>query len=311
MNNVIDKDNEKQFTTEQSNIIIEYLSMDIFDSYLSLYSIGLLSAYLIYQKMIDNFMAKWQVTLYPLHIFFIVKGIIAFYAIIKNEDDSIYSLKRLKLINIINIRLISNFYSLVLYCLVIICLYNLQEFLDERKDEYLFGFIYVIIAIFIWGIIYSLIRRVSFFSFNHSLNNMALNKQSSSLLGVLSSFLAPLMTTLSNMTILCSGGACTQIYISTITSLLGAFGITLSNISQYLFPITCVLLSISLFSLFIKKKKWTHKPFLLGVFSAILILLGKYNSNSKLRFAIYFGNIQMIIAAIWNAKLNKFSGLPI
>ena len=30
-----------------------------------------------------------------------------------------------------------------------------------------------------------------------------------------------------------------------------------------------------------------------------------------IRYLIYPGNILMIIAAIWNARMNKFSGLPI
>ena len=112
------------------------------------------------------------------------------------------------------------------------------------------------------------------------------------------------------MMIICSGGACTQIYISTITSILGAFGVTLSEISKYMFPLTCILLGISLLSLYIKRKKLLHGPFLLGVFSSIIIILAKYYEKTKLNKLIYPGNILMIIAAIWNAKMNKFSGLP-
>ena len=113
------------------------------------------------------------------------------------------------------------------------------------------------------------------------------------------------------MMIICSGGACTQIYISTITSILGAFGVTLSEITKYMFPITCVLLGVSLISLYIKKREILHKPFLLGVFSAMMIILGKYFEKTMLNKLVYPGNILMIIAAIWNAKMNKFSGLPI
>lgn len=311
MNNEIfsktNKQKEKQLSTEHSYLLIEYLSMNICNENLAFSSVGLLSAYLIYQKLSDNFIAKWQVTLYPIYIFFIIKVILSFYFIIQNEDDNQNCVKRIKVINIMHIRLISNFFRLILYCLGIICLYNLQEFLDQRNDEYLFGFLYIIIAICIWGILYSLIRKFSFFSFSE----ITVSSSSYSLIGIILSFLNPLMTSLSNLTIFCSGGACTQIYVSTITSLFGAFGITLSHISQYLFPITCVLVFVSLFSLFIKRKRWTHKPFLLGVLSALLILLGKYYDKSIWKFMIYLGNLLMIIAAVWNARLNKFSGLPI
>ena len=130
------------------------------------------------------------------------------------------------------------------------------------------------------------------------------------ILAFVSSLLGPLLTYFSNMMIICSGGACTQIYISTITSILGAFGVTLSEISKYMFPLTCILLGVSLLSLFIKRKKFMHGPFLLGVFASIIILLSKYYEKTKLNKLIYPGNILMIIAAIWNAKMNKFSGLP-
>ena len=111
--------------------------------------------------------------------------------------------------------------------------------------------------------------------------------------------------------IICSWGTCTQIYISTITNILGAFGVTLSEISKYMFPITCFLLGVSLISLYIKKREILYKPFLFGVFSAILIILGKYFEKSFLSKFVYPGNISMIIAAIWYARMNKFSGLPV
>ena len=136
-------------------------------------------------------------------------------------------------------------------------------------------------------------------------------KNNSTIIAFITSLLSPALTYFSNMMIICSGGACTQIYISTITSILGAFGVTLSEISKYMFPITCVLLGVSLISLYIKKREFLHKPFLLGVFSAILIILGKYFEKSFLSKFVYPGNILMIVAAIWNARMNKFSGLPV
>ncbi len=38
-----------------------------------------------------------------------------------------------------------------------------------------------------------------------------------------------------------SSGVCAQVYMSTIASSLGAFGVTISDFSKYLFPITIVL----------------------------------------------------------------------
>jgi hypothetical protein len=41
-----------------------------------------------------------------------------------------------------------------------------------------------------------------------------------------------------------------------------------------------------------------------------MILLGKIFDKSILRFLVLPGNLGMIAAAIWNARINKFTGLP-
>ena len=179
--------------------------------------------------------------------------------------------------------------------------------MDYRKDEFLISAIKFLIATTILGLIYGLIRKIP----NLRLKEYQKEKNNSTIIAFITSLLSPALTYFSNMMIICSGGACTQIYISTITSILGAFGVTLSEISKYMFPITCVLLGVSLISLYIKKREFLHKPFLLGVFSAILIILGKYFEKSFLNKFVYPGNILMIVAAIWNARMNKFSGLPV
>jgi hypothetical protein len=63
--------------------------------------------------------------------------------------------------------------------------------------------------------------------------------------------------------------------------------------------------------LYIKRKKILHGPFLLGIFSSVIIILGKYYEKTNLTKMVYPGNALMIIGAIWNARINKFSGLPI
>ena len=136
------------------------------------------------------------------------------------------------------------------------------------------------------------------------------NNESGSFWGFYSSLTAPILTYFSNMMIVCSGGACHSIVASTIGSLLGAFGVTVSNFSAYLFPFTVILLIVSLYSLWAKRRTWTHKPFLLGVVSCILILIASFNQESHIYYLIYPGNIGMIGAAIWNAKVNKLYGLP-
>ena len=295
-------------------LISEYDSLEILKPNIYLYLCLFLTSYFLYLKITDRFIALWRVTFYPLYLYLITKALISFYLIIKNDNTSKtekgnndIKLNNIEIPNLLNIYIVSNFFKFIFYLLVICFIYNIHSFLDYRKDEFLISAIKFLIATTIWGLIYGLIRKIP----NLKLKEYQKEKNNSTIIAFITSLLSPALTYFSNMMIICSGGACTQIYISTITSILGAFGVTLSEINKYMFPITCVLLGVSLISLYIKKREFLHKPFLLGVFSAILIILGKYFEKSFLSKFVYPGNILMIVAAIWNARMNKFSGLPV
>ena len=309
------KSNKINNKSEEINsyIVSEYEKYNISKPDLFLYISLFLTSYFLYLKITDRFIALWRATFYPLYFYLILKTLISFYLIIKNDNissiqkeksDILYN--NLEIPNLFNIYIISNFFKFILYLLLLCVIYNIHSFLDNRDDEFLIASFQFIIATTIWGFLYSLIRKIPQFK----LKEEKKEENNSIILAFVSSLLGPLLTYFSNMMIICSGGACTQIYISTITSILGAFGVTLSEISKYMFPLTCILLGISLLSLYIKRKKLLHGPFLLGVFSSIIIILAKYYEKTKLNKLIYPGNILMIIAAIWNAKMNKFSGLP-
>ena len=297
-----------------SFIISEYEKYNISKPDIFLYICLFLTSYFLYLKITDRFIALWRVTFYPIYVYLILKTLISFYLIIKNDNiTSIQKekhdilLNNLEISNLLNIYIVSTFFKFILYLLLICFVYNIHSFLDDRNDDFLIASFKFLIATTIWGFLYSIIRKIP----QLKLKEQAKEENNSIFVAFASSLLGPILTYFSNMMIVCSGGACTQIYISTITSILGAFGVTLSEISKYMFPITCILLGISLLSLYIKKKKILHPPFLLGVFSSILIILGKYYEKTVLSKFILPGNIIMIISAIWNARINKFSGLPI
>ena len=297
-----------------SFLISEYESFEISKPNIFLYTCLFFTSYFLYLKITDRFIALWRATFYPLYLYLITKVLISFYLIIKNDNNSKDEkgkhnilLNNLEIKNFLNIYIISNFFQFIFYLLLICFIYNVHSFLDNRKDEFLFSAVKFLIATSIWGMFYSLIRKIP----NLRLKEGRKEKSNSIIIAFITSLISPALTYFSNMMIICSGGACTQIYISTITSILGAFGVTLSEITKYMFPITCVLLGVSLISLYIKKREILHKPFLLGVFSAMMIILGKYFEKTMLNKLVYPGNILMIIAAIWNARMNKFSGLPI
>ena len=297
-----------------SFIISEYESFEISKPDIFLYLSLFLTSYFLYLKITDRFIALWRATFYPLYLYLITKALISFYLIIKNDNISNNEkgkhdilLNNVSVPNLLNIYIVSNFFKFIFYLLLIGFIFNTHSFLDFRNDDFLISAVKFLLATTIWGIIYSLIRKIP----NLKVKESKKEKNNSIIIAFITSLISPALTYFSNMMIICSGGACTQIYISTITSILGAFGVTLSEISKYMFPITCVLLGVSLISLYIKKREILHKPFLLGVFSAFMIILGKYFEKSWLSKLVYPSNILMIIAAIWNARMNKFSGLPV
>ena len=265
-----------------SCLISEYESYEISKPDIFLYSCLFFTSYFLYLKITDRFIALWRATFYPLYLYLITKALISFYFIIKNDNQSQNEKEKHNII-----------------------LNNLE--IPNLLNMYIVSSLKFLIATTVWGIVYSLIRKIP----NLKLKESKKEKNNSIIIAFITSLISPALTYVSNMMIICSGGACTQIYISTITSILGAFGVTLSEISKYMFPITCVLLGVSLISLYIKKREILHRPFLLGLFSAAMIILGKYFEKTWLSKLVYPGNILMIIAAIWNARMNKFSGLPV
>lgn len=275
---------------------------------------GLLTLLFLYNKITDNFMSKWQVCFYPLFALFAYKFLLSFVRIIRAEnnesDDNNDSKFRLRIKNVDKIILISNFFSLINSALMAVAAFYAGEFMDRKDDDYLFFTLYTIVALCVSFLLYSFIRKLSIFMIRREGGHGPYEENGANgSIAVFSTALAPILTYMSNMLIICNGGACTQIYASTIASLLGAFGVTMADFSEYLFPITIVLLSVSCFSLYVKKKKLDHPPFLMGVFASFIII-ASHIFEEKIGFLTYPGNGLMIGAAIWNARVNKFSGLP-
>lgn len=107
---------------------------------------------------------------------------------------------------------------------------------------------------------------------------------------------------LSSTTIICSSGACSSIYISTFTAFFSAFGISIIDWIPYLKFIAFFFITINLFSLYSAKKNIFYKPFIVSLIGGFFVAFGIIYSYSMI---LYFGNIIMIIGAIWNSRENK------
>lgn len=295
-------------------LVKNYIDYEILSSNFFLPITSLMTLYLFYQKANDNLMTKWYMCFTPINIFFAYKFVYFMYKIVKPDENNMYNIIRTKLIRFDNISSLSNFFSLLLYCGLIILFYFIGLFLDTKKDEHIFTSIYICFGLVTLQLIYSFLRTLPPFSvMKHAISYKKDDDEEvekSSYAAFFSTIMGPVLTYFSNMMIVCSTstGMCTQIYMSTVASLLGAFGVSVSYFSEYLFPITVVLLGVSLFSLYIKRKSLKHKPFLLGCVATILIIVPHY--VEYLWILSYIGNCLMLGAAIWNMKTNKLSGLP-
>ena len=294
----------------------DYFHLDIPQTFSKVNLIsGIITIYLLYYRFSDNLLVSWQSTCYVIYIAVIYNFINSFLHII-NDSDKVNNIQKLFpdkeefISKVENLMLLSNLVNLIHYTLCFFSIYFFAELMDSKDDKYIYFILTTLGGLTINQLIFSFLADSQWF-------NIKINKDANSHVSYTdsSAFLAglitPIATYLSNLTMICSAnsGVCTQFYLSTLTSILGAFGITVSNLSQYLFPITVVMLIVSNISLYIKRKKLTHPPFILGIIATLMIIISKINEGSLWMF-LYIGNVLMLIAAVWNMKMNKFFGLP-
>ena len=89
--------------------------------------------------------------------------------------------------------------------------------------------------------------------------------------------------------------ACWPLY----AGLLSAMGIGFVDYTPYIFPVTAILLVVSLFPLFWKaKQRRGYLPFVLALISSALLLVGKFYLDVSWMF--YGGIVLLFSASIWN-----------
>jgi len=105
-----------------------------------------------------------------------------------------------------------------------------------------------------------------------------------------------------NTMVICSGGQCNSIYISTISAFFSAFGVPIFEYIHYFNFLAFFFMAFSLLSLYSVKKSVIYGPFIASSIGALCIIIdmGIYD----LDYLTYFGNVVMIASAIWNSKLN-------
>ena len=86
---------------------------------------------------------------------------------------------------------------------------------------------------------------------------------------------------------------------------MAAFGVSVTAINNYLIPLCLLLLTYSIWSLYKEKRSLVYKPFLLGFFGSVLIILDNFVFGEAMNLhniPSWVGNGMLITAAIWSGR---------
>lgn len=105
-------------------------------------------------------------------------------------------------------------------------------------------------------------------------------------------------------TMVCAGGACNSIYISSLTLFFSSIGITLTDWLPYLNGLGFVFVIVALLSLYSAKKSVVYPPFIIGCLCSVIIffdILGVFHNLACLVLA----NLGFLGCSLYNLKANS------
>jgi hypothetical protein len=109
-------------------------------------------------------------------------------------------------------------------------------------------------------------------------------------------------------TMVCAGGACNSLYISTITMFFSSVGISLTDLVPYMNGLGFAFVLFALLSLYSAKKSFTYPPFMIGAACSFVILLNLTHVFTNI-YCLIVANIGMVACSCLNMKMNA-AALP-
>ena len=252
---------------------------------------------------------SWINTFIPTFLYLIHQMITNFSSILlielpKDQDSSKDKVPKLFILDSLN--------HFLQYMVLFICLIIITELLETIPEQrslfplYIIATIYLLLHLAYTVLHSSIIQRSQPLSVNKVMPLIILsNNDDSNKPGIsfFTSLITPLFNFLGSSVAICAGGTCTAIYGSTLSAIFSAFGITITEWLPYLDGLTGFLIIISVYVLYTAKRDWKYQPFVLSAVAATLIIFQMITSFSKI--FLYVGNIMMILAALWNIRLNR------
>lgn len=107
-------------------------------------------------------------------------------------------------------------------------------------------------------------------------------------------------------TMVCAGGACNSLYISTITMFFSSVGISLTDWVPYMNGLGFAFVLFALLSLYSAKKSFLYPPFIIGAVCSVVILLNLMHIFTNL-YSLIIANVGMVVCSCLNLKMNTAS----
>lgn len=253
----------------------------------------------IYAKNTSDLYVRWSIILIPTLSYLVIQIIRSLKDLFffETHDMKLTTLEiKLILINKLT-RIIFGTVG-VLFCLFLSEYLDFLDFPPYPKTEFTTTHLYILafLILFVYFAYSIIIRKMIEMEQE---NIIASNEK----VNMISIFMNSIFSILGNSMTICSTGACSSIYVSTISAFFSAFGITIVDWLPYLRYIAVIFIVISIFSLYSAKKSLLYVPFIICLIGSTLIMSSMIYFDNNIM--LYLGNLLMIIAAFRNAKVNK------
>lgn len=273
-----------------------------------------ISTLLVMSKLRGGFNYRWEYALSPLELTLLGAGLWHLSELLRDhwtreQEEQTFSLQMY--IHEQKVRLYDMAISTFDCFFYVVALFDLSEFLNraelsgERHPD-ADGLCYTLLI----GCIVSMFLRINRSAHQKSIEMIDEEGEDyyntwkkSTRFPVIGIFLNQIFNILGATTVVCAGGACNSIYISSLTLFFSSIGISLTDWLPFLNGLGFVFVIIALFSLYSAKKELTYPPFYLGSIFSLFILLditGVFHHTILLVAA----NVGMIGCSLYNLWTN-------
>ena len=260
-----------------------------------------LTLLLIYAKNTSDLYIRWSLILSPTFIYLLLSIILSLKSLFSLEIENENHLTNLQ----IKLLLINNLFQMIFSIISLIFCIFLSEYLDfldyppiPITDFSIIHLYFLVCLAFLSYFIYAIFIKTLL-----NTEKTEKDEENHKKISLITILMNAIFSILGNTMTFCSTGACSSIYVSTLSAFFSAFGITIIDWLPYLRYSAVIFIIISIFSLYSAKKSFFYWPFIVCLCGSGLILASMMLVENN--YMLYIGNLMMIGAAVGNARINK------